>query len=112
MGPWTSASPGRHISCGAGSRRSAATRSFHDVDAYAGAGASSRSARRAVLRAVASARVVVDTTPRMATATPQPNVIHQPGWLAAANEEPVDPPATTIAPVIATPSDIPISRLV
>src|SRR5947209_19318928 len=50
--------------------------------------------------------------PSATTATPQANVIHQPAWLAAANE-PLDPRLeTTTAPMIATPNEMPTRRLV
>jgi hypothetical protein len=60
-----------------------------------------------VLRALVEMNAITTTT------SPQATQIHQPGWLAAAM---LPPPAsrldTTIEPMIATPSEMPTSRLV
>src|SRR5689334_18488129 len=64
--------------------------------------------------AVARAHRPVVSRPRASTATPQPNMIHQPTWLAAANPGVAAPrtPEATAAPITATPSDPPTCRLV
>src|SRR3954453_11077318 len=64
-------------------------------------------------RAVPSARGVVDASPSTTTRSPQATLSHQPGWLAAAIVvSPARSALTTIEPMIATPSEMPISRLV
>src|SRR3954452_10705825 len=64
--------------------------------------------------AVSRARRPVLSRPSTSTPTPQPTMIHQPTWLAAAKSSAVGPrtPETTAAPITATPSEPPTCRLV
>ena len=64
--------------------------------------------------AVSLAHSVVLRRLRIRIATPNPTMIHQPGWVALANPLPITPdsPLPATAPTTATPSVAPTWRLV
>src|SRR5947209_10094244 len=83
----------------------------YDLSRSQAAARSSRACGPVAARAVARAWAVVDAIPSATTTSPQAVMTHHPARLACANDVPACP-AATMAPMIATPSEIPTSRLV
>src|SRR5262249_37692474 len=77
-------------------------------------GAVRPAAGAAPLGGEAAAHELDDAIPKMRITMPQPAMIHQPTWLADANEPAkfALSPAATAEPIAATPGDWPIWRLV